>query len=205
MRRWPRSIRCRAAATPPLQLVAPTDGRRVQRLAGRVERHQRDARSPRTAACCARGDVGVDGDHPGRPAGQDLLDPAPAGRRARPDLGEPHGELVLAGHLLDAAHDLDREVALERVERHLEDRRRADAVGPAVAVLAQQLLDPPAGLRGHPGASIEHLGDGRRGDPGQLGDRGHRQRAALGAAPLAVGRIQGHRCSVRASVAGDGR
>ena len=83
----------------------------------------------------------------GRRARTPSIQPRP-GRPPALHLGEDHGQVVLAGDLLDALDDLERPVALELVEDHLEERRRADRlVRPLVAVLADDAPRPAGGSR----------------------------------------------------------
>ena len=109
------------AATPPLQLVAPTDGVACSGSPVGIQRHQRDPAGGEPGLL-ARGDLRVDRDHAGRPPRQHLsIQPRPR-RVSTPHLGEPDRELVLAGDRLHPAHDLDGQVALQRVEQHLDAR-----------------------------------------------------------------------------------
>jgi hypothetical protein len=97
-------------------------------LAGRVDDDIGDA------PCCELGlhrfaDVRKDGDDAGRPAGEDLVDPAPARRPAALHLTEDDRQVMLAGDALDAAHDLERPFALELVEDDLDERGSATQTG----------------------------------------------------------------------------
>jgi len=161
--------------------VGRPDGRRVvERLAGRVDDHQWNA--PRRELRAERlAQIREHGDHPGRPAGEDALDPATSRCPPALHLGEDDREMILAGDALDAAHDLERPFALELMKDQLEDRRspvRPD--GRPVAVLADDRLDPAARLGRYVRSPVEHLGDRRNGHSRLLGDRGDRRCLALG-------------------------
>jgi hypothetical protein len=133
----------RQAAAP----VGRAHGRRVvQRFPGRVQRHHGN-RARRQPGLLARVRLEVDGDQPGGPPRQDLVDPGAPRPVAPVDLGERHGKLMLPGDLLHPAQDLHREMAFQRPERHLEDGHRADRLRPAVTLLVQNRLDPAAGRR----------------------------------------------------------
>ena len=119
----------------------------MERLAGRVDDDVRDA-ARRELGLHRLAEVGEDGDHAGRPASEDALDPAATRRPPALHLAEDDREVMLAGDALDAADDLERPFALELVEDHLEERRPAARPGrPLVAVLADRGLDPATASR----------------------------------------------------------
>ncbi len=161
-------------------------------LAGRVDHDVRDA-----ARCELPADrlaqVREDGDDAGRPAGEDAFDPAAARRPPALHLAEDDRQVVLPGHPLDAADDLERPLALELMEDHLEERRpRPRTRRSLVAVLADRGLDPATGLRGDIRAAVDDLRDGRHGHAGDFGDIGDRRRsgAAEGGCPSVRSRAQ---------------
>ena len=135
------------------------------------------------ARSCSRIDlaqVGEDGDDAHRPPREGALDPALAGPPATLHLGQDDGELMPPGDPLDAAHDLERPLALELVEDQLEERRPARRPDrPLVAVLADDRLDATARRGRHVGAAVDDLRDGRDGDAGLVG-RSRRSSARFG-------------------------
>ena len=179
----------RQAAIP----VRRPDRRRVvERLAGRVDDDERDPAGPELRPHRVA-QVGEDRDDAGRSAGQDALDPAAAGRPAALHLRQDDREVVLPGDALDAADDLQRPLAFEFVEDHLDKGRPARrALGPLIAVLADRGFDPAARLGRHIRAPIDDLGHGRHGDAGLFGDLGYR-RGSSGATDLCV-RLRGRPC-----------
>ncbi len=144
----------------------------VERLAGRVDD---DIGDPARAQLLAHdvGQVGEDRDHAGRPAGEDALDPAAARRPPALHLREHDREVVLPGHALDAADDLEGPLALELVEDDLDQRGAAGrALRSLVPDIADRGLHPAARLGRHVRAAVDDLRDGRDRDPGLLGDLG---------------------------------
>ncbi len=110
----------RQAAVP---VRGPDRRRVVGQLAGGVDDHERDAASPELVAH-RFAEVGEDGDHAGRPAGEDALDPAASRSPSALHLREHHREMIAAGDVLDAPDDLEPPLAFELVEDQLEDRSR---------------------------------------------------------------------------------
>ena len=117
--------------------VRRADRRRVvERLAGRIDDDERDARACGAGRASSR-QVGEHRDDAHRPPGERALDPALAGPAAALHLGQDDGELVAPGDALDAAHDLQGPLALELVEDQLEQRRPAARAGPAAGSRAR--------------------------------------------------------------------
>ena len=180
IRRWPSDEQVPRRGQSAVPVRRPDRRRVVERLAGRVDDDVRDA-TCRQLRPDRLAQVREDRDHAGRPAGEDPLDPAASRGAPALHLAEDDGEVVLTGHPLDASDDLEGPLALELVEDDLEQRRpRPGARRPLVAVLADRGLDAPARVGRHVGAPVDHLGHGRNGDAGQLGDvrDGGRSRAA---------------------------
>ena len=145
IRRWPSPRRWRVAVRPPFQFVAPIDG---VSWSGSPVGSTTTYGMPRVASWPRIDslEVGEDGDHAGRPAGERALDPAAARRPPALHLGEDDRQLVPPGDPLHAADDLERPLALELVEDDLEQRRpRPGPGGSPIAVLADGRLDAPAG------------------------------------------------------------
>ena len=164
---------CRGQAAVP---VRRADRRRVvERLPGRVDDDVRDA-ARRELLPHRLAEIGEDRDHAGRPAGQDALHPAATGRPPALHLAQDDREVMLPGDALDATDDLERPLALELVEDHLEERRPGPRAGrPAIAVLADRGLDAASRLGRHVRPPVDHLGHGRHRHAGQLGDVGDRR------------------------------
>ena len=144
----------------------------MERLPGRVDDRERD---PARAELVAHGlaQVGEHGDDAHRPAGQRALDPALAGPATALHLGQDDGQLVAPGDPLDAAHDLQRPLALELVEDELQQLRPTrGADRPLVVVPADDRLDPATGARRHVRPPVEDLRDRRRGDARLARDHG---------------------------------
>ena len=151
--------------------VRRADRRRVvERLAGRVDDHERDVPRPELVAH-RLAEVGEDGDHAGRPPSEDALDPAAAGCPPALHLRQDHRQVMPTGDTLHAPDDLQRPLAVELVEDQLEDGRDPlIASRPVVAVLADGRLDPPARLGRHVGSAVDHLRDRRHRHAGLCGD-----------------------------------
>ena len=180
IRRCPSSTRCRVAASPPCQLVAPMDGTSAPGSpAGSITTNGMDR-----LVSSARWDS----------SSPDSTRITPCGRRAatwsaqvRPGVSRPgalaqhHAQPGVPGHVLHPPDDLHRPGALQLVEDQV-DQRRAGRLGPAapVAVGAQQLLDAGAGGRGDVGPAVEHLRNSRRRDAGLAGDLGEGRGLASG-------------------------
>ena len=192
MRRWPSDEQVPRRGQAAVPVRRPDRRRVVERFAGRVDDDVRDA--PRRELVLHRlAEVGEDGDDAGRPASEDALDPAATRRPPALHLAEDDREVMLAGDALDAADDLERPLALELVEDHLEERRPAARPGRSlVAVLADRGLDPAPRLGGHVRPPVDHLRDGRHRDAGHLRDVRHGRRIATdrGASGWATSRPQ---------------
>ena len=123
MRRWPSPSRWRVAVRPAVPVGRADRRRVVERLAGRVDDDERDAARPELGLH-RLAEVGEDGDDAesgaGRARPRSSRDPACAGPAAR--TGRPRGR-ARAATRLDAPDDLERPLALELVEDHLEQRR----------------------------------------------------------------------------------
>ena len=164
---------CRRQAAVP---VRRADRRRVvERLPGRVDDDVRDA-AGRELLPHRLAEIGEDRDHAGRPAGEHALDPASTRRSPALHLAQDDREVMLPGDALHATDDLERPLALELVEDHLEERRSGPRAGrPAVAVLADRGLDAASRVGRHVRPAVDHLGHGRHRHAGQLGDVGDRR------------------------------
>ena len=95
----------------------------VERFAGRVDDDERDPARPQLGPQ-RFAQVAEHRDDAGRATRQGALDPAAAGRPPALHLGQDDGQMMLAGDLFDAAHDLQRPLRLQFVEDELEDRCR---------------------------------------------------------------------------------
>ena len=84
-RRWPSSIRCRVAASPPDQFVAPIDGHIRSRVARRVDHHEGDVPGLQLLPVLGR-QTGEDQHRCERLAAEHAVDPFLA--RSRPDRRE---------------------------------------------------------------------------------------------------------------------
>ena len=123
----------------------------MERLARRVDDRERDAARWELVAH-GLAQVGEHRDDAHRPARQRALDPALAGPAAALHLRQHDRQLVASGDPLDAAHDLQRPLALELVEDELEELRPTSGANrPLVVVPADDRLDP----RRVPGATSD--------------------------------------------------
>ena len=172
--------------------VRRADRRRVvQRLAGRVHDHERDPARPKLVPQCV-GEVRKDGDDARRATLQDAFDPTSAGCAATLHLREHDGQVVLSRDALDAADDLERPLALELMEDHLEEWRPTGRPRrPLIAGVADRGLDPATGVGCHVRAPVDDLGHGRDRDTGLFRDLGYR-RGSTGASGLGSDGRSGH-------------
>ena len=121
IRRWPSPSRWRVAVRPPFQFVAPIDG---VSWSGSPVGSTTTYGMPRVASCSRF--VSLKSEKTaitpvGRRARTPSIQPLPGDRR--PCISLKHDcEVVLAGDALDATDDLERPLALELVEDHLEER-----------------------------------------------------------------------------------
>ena len=152
----------------------PDRWRVVERLPGRVDDDVRDA-AGRELLPHRLAEIGEDRDHAGRTAGQHALHPASTGRSPALHLAQDDREVMLPGDALHAPDDLERPLALELVEDHLEERRPRTRPGrPPIAVLADGGFDAAARVGRHVRPPVDHLGHRRHRHTGQLGDIGDR-------------------------------
>ena len=189
----PEQVTRRGQAAVP---VRRPDGRRVvERLAGRVDHHERDA----ARRSCWRIDSLRSEKTAITPVGwraSDALDPAAARRPAALHLREDDRQVVATGDALDAADDLERPFAVETRGRSPRGsgRRRTPRGVRLVALLAGS---PPRRAGGSPGdvrSAVDDLRDRRHRNAG-LPRRCPRSSSGPAAAGVTEGQSSCRQCS----------
>ena len=181
IRRWPRASRCSVARMPPVQLVAPIVGTSIVGHAGGVDDHHRNVEPAQ---------LGV------RPAGagRRVTRMTPSVARARRFCSHCRVEVERrwiaettvptpaawatssTPRMISTAQGLSRSLKTRSISPAL---ARGRAARRAVAVLAQQLLDPLPGLRRDVRAPVDHPRHGGHRHPGLARDRGDGDPASL--------------------------
>ena len=175
IRRWPSSMRCRAADRPPCPVGGADRPDLASRLGRRVDDHQRQARVGHPPQRRLVGQVEHAERAEGAARGRDL---EPTGELAGgADAADDHADLGLGRGRDRAPDQLVRPQAAELADQQVDD---ADAGprGDLVAVRAQDPAEPLPGLGGNVGPPVEHLRHGRDGHPGRRGDAGQAARPA---------------------------